>query len=126
MGYYSYFNLDASPFDGKTPLTDTCYEEIAAEIEKMNVLQDQISESEWSAYVKWYDYEADMVLLSTKFPEVLFTLSGEGDSSEDMWIEHYNNGCVQRREAQIIYPDYDKDKFEAFDDEIPEKYSYQP
>lgn len=108
MGYYTYFSLSADPFDGKTPLSDTRYEEIAAEIERMNIFEDHFSKSEWSVYTKWYDWEDDMLLLSSKFPEVLFTLNGDGEDSEDLWIAYFRAGYVQHCPAQFVYPEHDK------------------
>lgn len=108
MGYYTYFNLSADPFDGKTLISDARYEEIAAEIECMNIFEDHFAKSEWSGYAKWYDWEDDMLLLSSKFPEVLFTLNGEGDGSEDLWIAYFRAGYEQYCPAQIIYPEYNK------------------
>lgn len=125
MGYYSYFELSAKPFDSKTLVPMSRYEELDVEIAKMNVMEDHIYENEWSGYGKWYDCREDMLLLSTKFPEMLFTLHGDGDETGDLWYEYYNNGRLQRCPAEIVYPVYEEEKLKAYSGEMPERYSCQ-
>lgn len=57
---------------------------------------------------KWYDRQIDMKKLSTKFKDVLFELYGNGDESEDIWLEYYKNGGMQRCEARIIFDDFNE------------------
>ena len=44
---------------------------------------------------KWYEHETDMKALSLRFPEVLFTLHGEGEESGDVWNKYFRNGKCQ-------------------------------
>lgn len=60
--------------------------------------------------VKWYEHDAFMVSLSLKFPNVLFTLSGEGEEAGDLWRSYYKNGKHQLCDAVITYPEYDESK----------------
>lgn len=46
------------------------------------------SEDAWT----WYNHEDDMIGLSHKFPEVLFTLDGEGEDNRDIWRSYFKNG----------------------------------
>lgn len=108
MGYYTYFRLSVDPFDDKTPLSDFCYKEITAEIDRMNIFEDHFSKSEWGGYTKWYDWEEDMFLLSSKFPEVLFTIYGDGEVSDDKWVAYFRAGYEQYCPAKIIYQECDK------------------
>ena len=48
--------------------------------------------------VKWYDRESDMRKVSTRFPEAVFTLRGEGEDPGDQWVEYYKNGKLQVEE----------------------------
>ena len=59
---------------------------------------------------KWYDCEEDMLLLSRQFPDVRFTVSGEGEENRDIWEEHFLNGKCQYCPAEIVIPEYDPAK----------------
>ena len=58
--------------------------------------------------VKWYDHEEHMRTYSKLHPETLFTLKGEGEEIEDVWIEYHKNGRMQRVEAQIVFEEFDE------------------
>lgn len=60
--------------------------------------------------IKWYDHEKDMRKLSKRFNNVLFTLSGEGEESGDLWREYHLNGLMQRATAKIAFDDFDEAK----------------
>lgn len=53
---------------------------------------------------KWYSHDEDMLDLSRRMPNYVFTLSGEGEEFCDLWETHYLNGKVQHCPAEIIYP----------------------
>lgn len=118
MGYYTNYSL----YVESDNIAPDLFEQIKYEVQKMNVLG--WGWGRWSTYDKWYDYNQDMLLLSKKFPEVLFYLHGEGDNEEDLWDAYYQNGKVQNCHAEIIYPPYDENKMVA----VPvtqTRYSYQ-
>ena len=56
----------------------------------------------------WYEHEADMKLFSSKHPEALFMLSGEGQGL-DLWRQYYKNGKVQHCKGVITYPAFNSD-----------------
>lgn len=56
---------------------------------------------------KWYDHDKDMLTLSLAYPDILFTLEGKGEESDDIWISYYQNGKTQYHQAKIVYPEYD-------------------
>lgn len=122
MGYYTYFELSADPFDGKTPIGEEVYNALDVEIESMGLSFDHYSIDEWSTHGTWYDWESDMALLSSKFPDILFTLCGDGDSSDDQWIAYFNNGRMQLCQAKIVFPKYNPKKLTACD--LPDGYSW--
>jgi len=43
---------------------------------------------------KWYEHDSDMKELSKQFPEVLFTLTGEGEDTGDVWRTWYRGGEI--------------------------------
>ena len=123
MGYYTYFELSAEQFDSKAlPISQETYAALYAEIESMGLPFDQYSSSEWSLYDKWYDWESDMALLSSKFPEMLFVLHGDGESSDDKWRAYFNNGRMQLCQAEISYPDFDPQELATCD--LPDGYAW--
>mgnify|MGYP003480903412 FL=1 len=61
---------------------------------------------EWVASdVKWYDYNDDMQRLSKEFPQFRFYVHGDGDDSDDLWEDHWQDGRYQHCCAEI--PPYD-------------------
>jgi hypothetical protein len=61
---------------------------------------------------KWYSHEHDMKILSLVFPEIHFTLHGEGEESGDIWKKHFINGKKQVCKAIITFPSFDPDKLQ--------------
>jgi len=60
--------------------------------------------------IKWYDHDADMRKLSKQWPKATFTVHGEGEDNLDLWDEYFVNGKMQRCEAVITYPQFDRKK----------------
>jgi len=59
---------------------------------------------------KWYEHRQDMVDLSKKFPDVLFTLKGVGEEFGDIWFEYYKGGKYQYCPVTFQFDDFDEDK----------------
>lgn len=60
--------------------------------------------------VEWYDHHNHMLKLSEYYPELIFTLHGEGEEVNDLWKAYYKNGKYQEARVQIVYPEYDESK----------------
>lgn len=54
---------------------------------------------------RWYDHEKDFIALSKQFPDVLFTLDGEGEEAGDIWRKFFYRGEMAGGKAQIILPE---------------------
>jgi len=61
----------------------------------------------WST---WYEHEDDMRQLSSRFPDMLFTLSGEGEENEDIWVKYFKAGRMQASYATIVLDPFDETK----------------
>lgn len=61
---------------------------------------------------KWYECDDDMLELSKKYPDVIFTLAGEGEESGDLWRTYYRNGKMQHAQAIIAFESFDPEKLE--------------
>jgi len=98
MGYYTNYQL-----------------EYKAELEIEEAIKEWIHQKEGTRYAieecqetKWYSWEKDMVELSLRFPSVSFTLRGQGEENEDMWIAHFKNGKSHIRKAIISFEPFDE------------------
>ena len=98
--------------------------EVEKEIEKMNVFT--VTDDPFCVNTTWYDWEHDMRVLSSKFPELMFELTGAGENYEDLWTSYFNNGKMQYCPATITYDDFDISKLrDDPNDKQPNLYSYQ-
>ena len=132
MGYYTDYRLDvctATKFGDSfttanciSPLIDTQLED---EIEKLDVFEGGDCDSGWYGNAKWYDWEEDMLLLSKRFPEIMFTLGGIGEEFGDIWEAYFYDGRVQVCKADIVYPQFDPHAMVEKEVNLVGKYSYQ-
>ena len=105
MGYYTAYELkwevkDKSKLDEY--LTPSNY--IKTHEEMSFALSEDGSTSERS---EWYEHERDMIEMSKAMPAYLFTLSGEGEESDDQWRKYFLNGKMQLCKATITFPEFD-------------------
>lgn len=61
-------------------------------------------------WCKWYEHEDDMRQLSSRLPDILFTLSGKGEENEDMWVKYFKAGRMQLSHATITFDQFDEQK----------------
>jgi hypothetical protein len=59
---------------------------------------------------KWYEHHDQMLAISKKYPDALFTLSGEGEEAGDIWTKYYRAGKSQQAQATIIVDEFDESK----------------
>lgn len=61
-------------------------------------------------WCRWYEHEDDMRRLSSRFPDMLFTLSGTGEEYDDIWVKYFKAGRVQASYATIVLDPFDETK----------------
>jgi hypothetical protein len=110
MGYYTYFQLETSD-EGEMSTCPTCGGHVNLDhrtmIAKFLEDYDPFEES-----CKWYDWEDDMRRYSLLHPDVLFTISGEGEETGDIWKAYIKNGKVQEEVAEVQIAAFDPEKLE--------------
>lgn len=107
MGYLTYYNLKAFDTNEK-PLSQEQSEEIIGQLlafsDDAEYAIDESGDSSDSC--KWYDHDKELRAFSTRYPDVLFRLSGEGEEQGDLWQTYYLNGKAQECPAAVVYPAY--------------------
>lgn len=103
MGYETRYNLELSDNSLKDEVVDAL-----RELEVINYALD--SNLELYDSVKWYRHKEDMKKISIQFPDVLFTLTGQGEEGEDIWVMYFKGGKGQREKAIITLPEFDESK----------------
>ena len=61
----------------------------------------------------WYDHQDDMRTISRKFPEILFTLNGEGEEQGDIWKAWFLGGRMQYEEATFQIGEFNPEKLDT-------------
>lgn len=103
MGYYTRYNLTATEWPEELTNYLRSNEDDFYPIEEDGTLKDSAT---------WYNHEKYILELSKVFPEIRFTLSGEGEDNEDIWEKHFLNGKMQLCKAQITIPPFDMEKLQ--------------
>lgn len=107
MGYLTFYGLEWGMLDG-SPVPPDVARRIGDYIEAEDWPLDR--EGNGQDQAKWYDCNKDVAAMSLEFPGVVFTLSGEGEESPDMWRAYFLEGGVQEERAKITYPPFDPKK----------------
>ena len=47
---------------------------------------------------------------STKFPNTIFIVEGQGEDQSDRWMEYWKNGKSQNAYLRVEYDEFDEDK----------------
>lgn len=101
MGYYTEYSLAVSGKDELDIIDDLRkrYESAAFAFDEDGAPQDSC---------KWYDHETDMKYFSSLHPDLLFTLTGDGEESGDIWVKYFKNGKMQLCKAKIVLDPFDE------------------
>lgn len=96
MGYYTDYALTAEP-----NIVDDEFAELFH-----RTTQYWLNEGE----IKWYNHDEDMIEISKLYPDVLFTLDGNGEDVGDIWRTYYKNGKMQETKAKFMFDEFDENK----------------
>ncbi len=104
MGYRTYYDLSAN-------VLEEAFVEMVRELREMSedaAYALDIDGSSLQDMLSWYNDNDDMRALSLTYPDVVFTLHGEGEGSGDIWRKYYRNGKMQVDCAQIVFHGFDE------------------
>jgi hypothetical protein len=107
MGYYTKYSLQTSL--GNNEASEEIIAELRAKYDEAEYALDETGASTYQES-KWYDHEENFREFSKLHPKVVFTLSGEGEESGDIWTEYYLNGKCQVAKAEIKVEPFDSKK----------------
>lgn len=96
MGYYTAYKLEIEDDDDNQIIG-----RLREENEEASYALDENGDAEESC--KWYEHNEDLIEFSTRFPEHLFTLHGEGEEAGDLWRAYFKNGKSEECRAEITY-----------------------
>ena len=145
MGYYTYFTLGVHKKKCNVNCPDVTVDfeiekKVAVELAKLIYeIGDQPNEydikelervEERGIYavledsLKWYNHEDDMCKLSAMFPDLYFTLEGDGEEFDDFWRKLFHDGqCIGCVDGEIYYPEFNINYWEDEDEEPQETQS---
>ncbi len=107
MGHQTSFKLEAAPVPVTSDPAKAIYDLVRSNKEAAYCL---CEDGEPNESGKWYDHERDLRAHSKKYPDLLFTLSGEGEEAGDVWKKYFVNGRTQVAQAEIRIEDFDPRK----------------
>ena len=137
MGYYTYYDLHIDNSQVKdqvekkkqseieeiqqSNISNELKKRLIKDVEKMyetsvvtqNDVVNFLTFNPFGDHDKWYEHTQDMCRVSMEYPNVLFTLTGNGEEPEDMWVKYFMNGKVQIEKAVITYGKFDPKKLVA-------------
>lgn len=76
-----------------------------------------LQEEGWNEGISHWDHQKEMAELSRAFPEITFTLRGEGDDQGDLWVAYFRNGKFQEHSLEIIIPGIDESQWQEWKSE---------
>ena len=108
MGYYTHFEIIVN----NNEIIDKEIHEKLCEISGYNDWDYWTSSI--TGHFKWYENEHDMYELSMLFPDKVFTVTGNGEESNDIWRNYWKNGKFCDANRRIVYDEYDESKLEEW------------
>lgn len=117
MGDYTYFSLRVKNAPGQTADLDEIDKAIRNDFD---LVFDDKELGSYGGEAKWYNWEADMIELSLRFPDALFYLEGDGEERDDLWGWYFLNGWAQDDGIEVRYNRFDPNKLRRVALDAPE------
>lgn len=120
VGYQTRFKLSFLGGDANTPTAVLSYlakRDLIDEDFTFEADSDDRQELEFTN--KWYEHDADMLLLSQKLPTVEFHLEGEGQSQGDVWESRFLGGRIKHWRPRVVWPTEDEIAAMPWDNRLP-------
>ena len=112
MGYCTTYSLEFKKENKGLDITAEEFRSIQRFFEDKNVMDYAFDyDFESNNEVKWYDHDEHMLELSKLMPSIIFTLSGEGEDSGDIWKKYYLRGKCQLEKADLSIKPFDPTLF---------------
>ena len=109
MGYYSDFTISIEQYNDTDQEFDA--DEFSVKFEAITDYEITDAGEYWYlTSVKWYDNETQMREISKLWPDYLFSLKRVGEEENDMVMEYYLDGKLQKVAATISFPPFDKNE----------------
>lgn len=87
MGYYTTFKLEeVYPAVSRETIISAIQQEYGTSYTTIDI--------ENGDTLKWHQHEADLLAVSTKYPNIAFKICGIGEESDDIWWAEYYQGKV--------------------------------
>jgi hypothetical protein len=99
MGYYTNFKLQVT-------------DEFAKNDASLEFYFGSMSDGTLVKNSKWYEHEEEMKAFSSKYPDILFTLYGDGEEEHDIWCKYFRHGKMQIAYAEIKFEEFDESKLQ--------------
>jgi hypothetical protein len=110
MGYYTNFTIEIKDAPC-SPVTRYDLDLIAVRFKEVSHQSFYVEGSSLGLdESKWYRHEEDLKRISLEYPSYLFTVYGEGEDTEDLWVKYFLNGKMQSEKAEITYKEFDASK----------------
>lgn len=94
MSYHTDFALDF-----QSPFVNEVHEEYDVLFSAIKSKLEEVSTYDWEGFElcnsTWYNWREDIKVVSESFPDILFTLWGNGEISEDIWVAYVKNGKIR-------------------------------
>jgi hypothetical protein len=101
MGYYTKYTIKVTGAPDSFDIHDI--REAISEITEygFDVEEDLVQSDD---AIKWYDHSSHMKTLAVKYPDLVFTLKGEGEEAGDIWRQFFKGDQLsEKQHAEFVF-----------------------